>query len=60
MQNNNLYEVMIRKENRDSIGFYDGKTFEEAGKKAESEGFAVRGVRIIPQIKSSVRIFKWK
>ena len=60
MQNKNLYEVVIKNGNQDSTGFYDAETFEEAGKKAESEGFRVRGVKIIPQTKSSVRIFKWK
>lgn len=54
----NLYEVTIRNQNLDSTKFYDGKTFQDAGKKAESEGFEIRGIKIIPQIKSSVRIFR--
>ncbi len=57
--NCSFYEVMIKNGNSmDSTKIYNGKTFEEAMKKAESEGFEVRGVKIIPQIKSSVRIFR--
>ena len=54
----NLYEIIIRNGNNDSAKIYDAKTFEEAGKKAESDGFEVKGIKIIPQIKSNIRIFR--